>query len=79
MRFYFQEDDFMSTPKKPTPGKSKISKKPAVEFEISEEDLDKASGGGSEMTTPPPYTTADMFRPTAGGSTAGTCDEPRRR
>jgi hypothetical protein len=42
----------MSTPKKPTPGKSKISKKPAVEFEISEEDLDKASGGGGGETMP---------------------------
>jgi hypothetical protein len=35
----------MSTPKKPVPGKSKIFKKPAVKFEISEDDLDKASGG----------------------------------
>jgi hypothetical protein len=36
----------MSTPKKPTPDKSKISKKPSVKFEISDEELDKASGGG---------------------------------
>jgi hypothetical protein len=38
----------MSAPKKPTPGKSKISKKTAVEFEISEEELNKVSGGGAQ-------------------------------
>jgi hypothetical protein len=64
----------MSTPKKPTTDKSKISKKPAVEFEISEEELDKASGGGAEMTTP----TTAMTRPAIGASTV-TCDAPRRR
>jgi hypothetical protein len=58
----------MSTPKKPTPTKSK---KPAVEFEISEEDLDKASGGAAM-----PYTTAEIM-PVKAVSLAG-CGIRRR-
>jgi hypothetical protein len=37
---------------KPSSGKtSGVSKKPGVKFDISEEDLDKASGGGAATTT----------------------------
>jgi len=64
----------MSTPKKPTPSKSKISKKPSVEFEISDEDLDKASGGaaiGGGGILGPDTATGRPIRPTGGRSIEG--------
>jgi len=46
-------------PAEATSNKSKISKEPSVEFEISEEDLDKASGG-SGLTIAPPVEAATL-------------------
>jgi hypothetical protein len=67
----------MSAPKKPTPGKSKISKKPAVEFEISDEDLDKASGG-VPLTLPPTITQPGETRGGVGGNSDLCLPPPRR-
>jgi hypothetical protein len=57
----------MSTPKKPVPSKSKISKKPAVKFEMSEDDLDKASGGSLTKGVSGPLC-ENANRPVSSGS-----------